>query len=81
MHFAPLAFIASLVAVTLAQSDANPFNNPNGGYQLTAGKPTTLTWKPTTKGTVTLTLRSGASSALDKGVVLACEPIIQTGAS
>ena len=72
MHFAPLTIIASLVAAVVAQSNgANPFNIPTGGYQLTAGKAQTFTWNPTTSGPVTLTLRSGASSSLDKGTVIA----------
>ncbi|KAK4957219.1 hypothetical protein LTR10_005178 [Elasticomyces elasticus] len=54
-----------------AQSAANPFNIPNGGYSVTAGSPTDLTWKPTTSGTVTLILRSGPSSNLIAGTVIA----------
>ncbi|KAK5691545.1 hypothetical protein LTR97_011538 [Elasticomyces elasticus] len=54
-----------------AQSAANPFNVPNGGYSVTAGSPTDLTWKPTTSGTVTLILRSGPSSNLIAGTVIA----------
>ena len=38
---------------------------------LTAGKPSTITWKPTTSGTVTLTLREGANSDLSQGSVIA----------
>lgn len=73
MRFAPLSVLATLVAAVAAQSSgANPFNIPTGGYQLTAGKPQTFTWKPTTQGTVTLTLRSGANNNLDKGTVIAC---------
>ncbi|KAK5694363.1 hypothetical protein LTR17_024882 [Elasticomyces elasticus] len=54
-----------------AQGSANPFNVPNGGYSVTAGSPTDLTWNPTTSGTVTLILRSGPSSNLIAGTVIA----------
>ena len=65
--FAPLA---TLLAVALAADDPNPFKIPQGGYSFTAGKPTTLNWTPTTGGTVTLTLRQGASNNLDEGTVI-----------
>ena len=55
MHLAALP-LAAFFAIALAQTNENPFNIPKG-FALTAGKPTTLTWKPTTPGTVTL--RSG----------------------
>ncbi|KAK5742653.1 hypothetical protein LTR17_003185 [Elasticomyces elasticus] len=67
------SFILLLAAPFLAyaQSAANPFNVPNGGYSVTAGSPTDLTWNPTTSGTVTLILRSGPSSNLIAGTVIA----------
>ncbi|KAJ6013984.1 hypothetical protein N7540_008575 [Penicillium herquei] len=51
--FAAVAFSA-LVA---ADDTANPFSNPEGGYVFTAGSPTTLTWDPTTSGTINLRLQ------------------------
>ncbi|RHZ72609.1 hypothetical protein CDV55_105915 [Aspergillus turcosus] len=54
-----LAFSA-LAAVVAAQTNANPFNIPASGYQFTAGEPTTLSWDPTTGGTVTLKLQWGS---------------------
>ncbi|KAJ5728629.1 uncharacterized protein N7483_003137 [Penicillium malachiteum] len=51
--FAAVAFSA-LVA---ADDTANPFDNPEGGYTFTAGSPTTLTWDPTTSGTIDLRLQ------------------------
>ena len=64
MHLTALAPLAAFFALTLAQSNENPFNIPEG-FALTAGKPTTLTWKPTTPGTVTLNLREGSSNDLE----------------
>ncbi|KAL4911863.1 Ser-Thr-rich glycosyl-phosphatidyl-inositol-anchored membrane family-domain-containing protein [Aspergillus aurantiobrunneus] len=53
-------FFLTLSAVaTLVAARDNAFNIPNGGYVFTAGEPTTLTWDPTTQGTVTLKLQSG----------------------
>lgn len=72
MQLTILASLALTVASTIAQgSGANPFNIPNGGYMLTAGQSSTITWKPTTSGSVTLTLREGANSDLNKGTVIA----------
>ena len=72
MHSTILTNLALLVASAIAQSsNANPFNIPNGGYALTAGQASTITWKPTTSGSVTLTLREGANSDLSKGTVIA----------
>lgn len=69
MRFAILSATASLLSLAAAQN-ANAFKTPREGYSLTAGKPTTLNWTPTTPGTVSLYLRSGASSALDKGELI-----------
>ena len=46
---------------------------------VTAGKPATIQWTPTTQGPVSLTLRSGAKSNLDKGTVIACKFLINIG--
>lgn len=66
-----LVSIFALVCAVLAQQPNGPnaFNNPVG-FSLTAGKPTTITWNPTTPGTVTLKLRSGANSDLNQGTVI-----------
>ncbi|KAF7116283.1 hypothetical protein CNMCM5793_004359 [Aspergillus hiratsukae] len=61
-----LAFSA-LAAIAAAQSNANPFNIPASGYEFTAGEPTTLTWDPTTSGTVTLKLQWGSVFTADSG--------------
>ena len=66
-----LLALAAFVASALAQGNANPFNVPVG-FALTAGKPTTLTWTPTTGGTVTLQLRQGSSNNLDEGTTIEC---------
>lgn len=62
----PLAL--SLLRLAAAQS-SNTFQIPPG-FSLTAGQPTTLKWSPDTPGTVSLYLRTGASSALDKGQLI-----------
>ncbi len=68
MRLLLLSIPGGLAAVALA-ANPNPFNVPEG-FSLTAGKPTTLTWNPTTPGTVTLRLRQGASNNLEAGTVI-----------
>lgn len=68
-----LLALATFVAVALAADNPNPFNVPEG-FALTAGEPTTLKWKPTTAGTVTLQLRQGSSNDLNKGTTIKCKP-------
>jgi len=68
MRLSLLSILGGLAAVALA-ANPNPFNVPQG-FALTAGKPTTLTWTPTTPGTVTLRLRQGASNNLEAGTVI-----------
>ncbi|KAL9611797.1 MAG: hypothetical protein Q9167_003565 [Letrouitia subvulpina] len=58
-----------LCAAVFAQDKPNPFTVPST-YMATAGQPSTVTWQPTTPGTVTIRLRSGASSDLENGVVI-----------
>ncbi|KAI4288814.1 MAG: hypothetical protein L6R35_001926 [Caloplaca aegaea] len=70
MHL-PLFYIAtSLFALATAQQRANPFTLPPG-FMITAGEPTTISWDPTTQGTVSIRLRQGASSNLEEGIVIA----------
>ncbi|KAL2058630.1 hypothetical protein ABVK25_001358 [Lepraria finkii] len=72
MRLAPLSALVCLTAAVAASGSSN--QNPpivNGPFMVTAGKPATLTWKPTTPGPVTLTLRSGASSVLKTDRVIA----------
>ena len=59
--------------VLLATAADNAFNVPPGGYKFTAGLPTTLTWKPSTDGTVTLKLHKGSDITPESGIVLACK--------
>ena len=73
MYITVLAPLVTFVAVALAAGQPNPFSVPEG-FALTAGKPTTLKWTPTTPGTVTLTLREGSSNNLDQGTVIKCKP-------
>lgn len=72
MHLAPLSFLACLIATAVAQSGgtSNPPTVPSS-FMITAGQPATFTWKPTTSGPVSLTLRSGAASDLNKGTPIA----------
>ncbi|KAL2820175.1 hypothetical protein BDW59DRAFT_164788 [Aspergillus cavernicola] len=46
---------------------ANEFNIPSGGYEFVAGEPTTLSWDPSSGGTVTLELIWGSFIASDAG--------------
>ncbi|CAF9909356.1 MAG: hypothetical protein ALECFALPRED_005528 [Alectoria fallacina] len=72
MRFSPLSIVACLFTAVAAQtgSTSNPPTTPPD-FTVTAGISSTFTWTPTTSGTVTLTLRSGPASDLDKGTVLA----------
>lgn len=73
MHFVILPLAASLLSLVCAQgAGPNAFKIPKEGLALAAGQPTTLNWDPTTPGTISLYLRSGASSALDQGVLIEC---------
>lgn len=76
MRFALLSNVACLLIVVVAQTTptANPPKIPIG-FMATAGQPTTFQWTPTTAGTVTLTLRSGAASDLNKGTIIQCKSV------
>ncbi|KAF2718824.1 hypothetical protein K431DRAFT_124620 [Polychaeton citri CBS 116435] len=63
-----VAFVGAPL-VALAQN-ANPFSVPSGGFSAVAGESLELNWNPTTDGTVTLVLRSGASSNLNQGSII-----------
>ena len=71
MRFSTQTLAALLASPLLAfAANANPFTNSNYNG-ITAGKTFDLTWKPTTSGTVSIILRSGASSNLTPGVYVA----------
>ncbi|KAL8902617.1 MAG: hypothetical protein Q9207_004544 [Kuettlingeria erythrocarpa] len=70
MRISLLYIASSVVALAAAQEKANPFTLPPG-FMITAGQPTTITWDPTTQGTVSIRLREGASSNLEEGTVVA----------
>ncbi|KAK2795539.1 hypothetical protein FQN50_009723 [Emmonsiellopsis sp. PD_5] len=57
--------VSALAAVVAAQDNA--FNVPKGGYQFEAGKPTTLSWEPSTDGTVSLRLQKGDGTSFTPG--------------
>lgn len=72
MHFLKTIGSLLLVAATaLAANGPNAFNVPAGGYNVQAGSSLTLSWNPTTSGTVTLQLRFGNPGALDPGSLIA----------
>ncbi|KAI9728268.1 MAG: hypothetical protein M1834_007761 [Cirrosporium novae-zelandiae] len=74
MRFFTLASVcvsALATAVAASSSTVNPFKVPTSGYSFTAGSSTTINWTPTTSGTVTLQLRSGASNNLNSGTTIA----------
>ena len=72
MHIARPALLFILVTpLVTADKQPNPFNIPAEGYNFTAGHASTITWKPTTEGDVTLRLRSGPTNDLDQGIVIA----------
>ncbi|KAJ0421041.1 Ser-Thr-rich glycosyl-phosphatidyl-inositol-anchored membrane family-domain-containing protein [Aspergillus carlsbadensis] len=60
-------FLALSAVATLVAARENPFNIPSSGYEFTAGEPTTLSWDPTTEGTVTLKLQWGDSFTSSTG--------------
>ena len=78
MRFSSSAILAAVAAPLLAFAQSNSPDGPNafkipvGGLMASAGKTTTLQWTPTTDGPVTLILRSGASSNLIQGAIIAC---------
>jgi len=78
MRFSTSAFLAVAAAPLLAfaqggeSNGSNPFNIPTTSLNTEAGASVDLTWKPTTEGTVTIYLRSGASNNLNKGTAIAC---------
>lgn len=76
MRFLTLAFgllaTFSLSAAQTSTADDNAFSAPASGAQLTAGSTTTLTWNPTTSGTVSLRVQWGATTVATDGVAIAC---------
>ncbi|RAQ54786.1 GPI anchored protein [Aspergillus flavus] len=69
IFYLTLSAMASLAAA--ATNSANPFNIPSEGYSFEAGEPTTLSWKPTTSGTVSLKLQWGAVMTSNTGTTIA----------
>ncbi|KAJ5120547.1 uncharacterized protein N7515_009935 [Penicillium bovifimosum] len=71
MRFFTTIAVAVLAAVASADKYANPFNIPVTGYTFKVGQPTTLSWAPTTSGTVTLYLQWGAVTTAGSGITIA----------
>jgi len=67
MRFFSLAFAALATVASYVTAQENPIIFPGTGDSLSAGKPYSITWKPTTQGSVTLTLRYGPSRNLASG--------------
>ncbi|KAK3713515.1 hypothetical protein LTR37_008473 [Vermiconidia calcicola] len=70
MRYTSVLALLSAPLLALAQQ-ANPFNIPPEGIAAEGGEPLTLEWEPTTSGTVSLILRSGASNNLNEGTMIA----------
>ena len=66
MRFLNTIFVAlsTLLALAFAQDGGNPINYPTAGSQVQPGDTVTITWDPTTPGTVSLVLRMGPSENL-----------------
>ena len=58
-------------SVTNYNDVQNPFKIPSNGFSFTAGQKSTISWDPTTKGTISLVLRSGDSANLGAGTIIA----------
>lgn len=58
-----LCAVGAFAAAVFAQQ--NPISKPGPSDEIIAGKPFSIQWKPTTKGTITLRLRQGESTNLD----------------
>lgn len=71
-----LLAIAAFASAVLAQE--NPIIKPDGSAPIVAGSPTTVTWVPTTAGTITLTLRQGESTYL-KDVAVITSSAVNSG--
>jgi hypothetical protein len=77
MRFLTLAFgllaTFSLSAAAQTSTTENAFITPSSGAELTAGSTTTITWNPTTSGTVSLRLQWGETTVATDGVAVACK--------
>ncbi|KAJ5782832.1 hypothetical protein N7457_004606 [Penicillium paradoxum] len=71
MRFFTSFAVAALAAIASADSKANPFKIPIEGYTFKVGEPTTLSWQPTTSGTVSLYLKWGAVTTAASGTAIA----------
>jgi hypothetical protein len=66
-------FLALSAIATLVAARENPFNIPSGGYEFAAGEPTTLSWDPTTEGTVSIRLQWGDVLTDSTGSTIVCK--------
>ena len=63
-----IAPLLALAATVLAQNNA--INIPNGGLQVIAGQPLTITWTDPSSSTVTIKLQQGSAVTPDSGIIL-----------
>ncbi|KAL4784246.1 Ser-Thr-rich glycosyl-phosphatidyl-inositol-anchored membrane family-domain-containing protein [Aspergillus varians] len=64
-------FLALSAIATLVAARENSFNIPKDGYAFTAGEATTLSWTPSTQGTVSLRLQWGSAFTSSTGTTIA----------
>ncbi|KAJ5127456.1 hypothetical protein N7448_008235 [Penicillium atrosanguineum] len=65
--------VSALAAVVAANSKANPFEISGNGYSFTVGEATTLKWRPTTSGSVSLRLQQGSVTTSTSGDAIASD--------
>ena len=61
---------ALLAALTFAQNQENYINVPQGGFNIVAGQPFTITWSNPSSGTVTISLTQGNLVEPGDGITL-----------
>lgn len=70
MRFFTATFAGAVALASVVLAAENPITQPDGSAPIAAGKPQTITWEPTSKGTITLTLRKGDSKDLKDVTVI-----------
>ncbi|KAF8467776.1 Ser-Thr-rich glycosyl-phosphatidyl-inositol-anchored membrane family-domain-containing protein [Kalaharituber pfeilii] len=78
MRFLSTALVALSALSAFVFAQENPISSPTAGTVLVAGQDHTITWNPTTQGSVTLVLRKGDSKNLDTLNTIAAD-IANTG--
>lgn len=73
MRFIQTTFFAVAALAGLVMAGENPIIFPDASSMIVAGTPFTITWTPTTPGTLTFTLRQGPSDNLKDIGIIVCE--------